>query len=251
MARPKKEVAEATANAMAEVPEHLKQYGDAGNENVGKDDIVIPRLSIVQALSPEADADDAKYIDGAKQGDLFNSLTREIFSEIRLCNIYYEMQYIIWKDRDSGGGFRGMTTNKQEAETMLAALDDSDQCEIQETGVHYCIVVDDKGEPITMNGNPIEIAIPMKSTQLKISRDWNSLIRLKGGPRFAGTWVIKTKKEENDKGKFHNFSVSPGPFASAATAEGANKIYELIKGGKRTVDSSGEEGEDPAKEGKF
>ncbi len=218
------------------LPAHLRDFGNVGNENVTQSDIVIPRLGIIQATSPELDADDAKYIDGAKQGMFFNSLTREVFEEIRLCNIFYEMQYIIWRLRDFGGGFRGMGESMSEAVALLEALEDKDNCEIQDTANHYCIVVDDKGNLVLTGGQVYEIAVPMKSTGMKHSRNWNSLIRMKGGPRFAGTWLLKTAKEENDKGKYFNFSISPGPFTSAEAALNANKVYEAIKAGQRKID---------------
>ena len=65
----------------ASVPAYIKQQeGIArGSEDVGQEDLTIPRLELVQALSPCRDEDDAAYIDGAKEGLLYNNVSRKLY----------------------------------------------------------------------------------------------------------------------------------------------------------------------------
>lgn len=52
-----------------------------GLENVTNDDITIPRLAIVQAGSPQRKKKDEKYIEGAEEGNIFNTVTNQLFSD--------------------------------------------------------------------------------------------------------------------------------------------------------------------------
>ena len=45
----------------------------AGLENVTQDDLVIPRLKLVQALSPQAQKHDGAFIEGISVGDIFTT----------------------------------------------------------------------------------------------------------------------------------------------------------------------------------
>ena len=52
---------------------------DQGFENVTQDDTSLPYVRILGQLSPQVTDGDAKYIDGAKPGMIFNNVTNEIF----------------------------------------------------------------------------------------------------------------------------------------------------------------------------
>ena len=62
MAASKKAVAEKKDQA----PAHIRQGEGRGNENVGTEDIQIPRISVLQALSPQIKKSDPSYIEGAE-----------------------------------------------------------------------------------------------------------------------------------------------------------------------------------------
>ena len=74
-------------------PAHIKTEGNRGSENVGTDDLVIPRLEIVQALSPAVKKGDPGYIKGAELGDLTNSVTRKNYGEsVLVIPVHYTKQ---------------------------------------------------------------------------------------------------------------------------------------------------------------
>ena len=62
-----------------QLPAHLAQDAGLGNENVGTDDLAIPRLDLIQQLSPQIDKSSPKYIEGAETGHIFNTLTGEVY----------------------------------------------------------------------------------------------------------------------------------------------------------------------------
>jgi hypothetical protein len=56
----------------------LKNAGK-GLQNVTNDDITIPRLAIVQSGSPQRKKKDEKYIEGAEEGMIFNTVTNTVY----------------------------------------------------------------------------------------------------------------------------------------------------------------------------
>ena len=225
--------APAGLNNPADMPEYLKKGTGAGNENVKAEDLVIPRLQIIQPNSPELDADDSKFIPDCKQGQMFNSLTRELFESITVCDVFFRKEWAVFVKRTAGGGYRGAFPTQADAVASMADSDKPQDLEIVETALHFALVIDAAGKAVA------EIVIPMTSTKLKVSRNLNSMIRMRGGDRFAGTYTITTKKEKNDKGTFFNFNVSPSSWVTEEVYARAQATYESIQAGIKDVDRSG------------
>ena len=75
-----------------------------GLENITNDDITIPRLAIVQAGSPQRKKKDEKYIEGAEEGNIFNTVTNQLYSDsITVIPCGYRKSYVEWVPRESGG----------------------------------------------------------------------------------------------------------------------------------------------------
>ena len=72
-----------------EIPDFMKQ-GNRGAENVGTDDMIIPRIELIQALSPVRKKSDPAYIEGAEEGMLYNNVTRTLYgTEVTVVPVYY------------------------------------------------------------------------------------------------------------------------------------------------------------------
>src|SRR5688572_12124300 len=101
--------AKAVATQNANLPAYIKQNQQArGSENVDMGDVAIPRIEIVQMLSPCLKKNDAAYIEGAEAGMLYNSVTRELYGhKVDVIPVYFKKQWLVWKDRKAGGGFGG------------------------------------------------------------------------------------------------------------------------------------------------
>ncbi|MCI0559216.1 MAG: hypothetical protein MN733_12035, partial [Nitrososphaera sp.] len=85
-------------------------YGNvlgAGLEGIGSNDVAIPYLSIIQALSPQYKKGPHR-IEGAEEGDIYNSLTKHLVrGNIGLTVIpcVYQKRFVEWVPRSIGGGF--------------------------------------------------------------------------------------------------------------------------------------------------
>ena len=215
--------------------------GNKGNEEVTFDDLTIPRLDVIQDLSPQHKKNKPEYIEGAEPGLLFNTVTSALYgSEVMFVPVYYRKEWVIWKDIKAGGGFRGAHATKALALEALQELDDADQCDIQDTGQHFGLIVHsaDRIE---------EVVISMSKSKMKVSRQLNSMIKIRGGDRFSSAYSIKAIEDQNAAGQdYWNLSVKPLGFVSEEIFAIGEKLYEQVKLGTKDVDRDKElkEGED-------
>lgn len=178
----------------------------------------IPFVRVLQALSPQLNKKKPEYIEGASQGDLFNTVTAQHWGGdegIVVIPCFQTTKYLEFVPRDLGGGFKGeipstspslQQTTRQGSKEILPNGN-----ELVKSDQHFCLVV----EP---DGTFQPAVIDMKSTQLKVSRRWKTQIAMqkikntKSGamitpPVFATMWKLTTTEESNDQGSWNNYLV--------------------------------------------
>ena len=178
----------------------------------------IPFIRILQAMSPQLKKREAEYIEGAEQGDMFNTVTGDKFKGedgMIVLPCYQTVKYLEFVPRDLGGGFQGeisptdpvlQQTTRQGSKEILP-----NGHELVKSDQHFCLVIDADG--ITQ-----PVVIDMKSTQLKVSRRWKTKIAMqkvkhpKTGalvlpPLFATQWKFSTVEESNDQGSWFNYTI--------------------------------------------
>lgn len=234
----KKEVAVDTQSTELALPDFLQsaQGGDRGREEVQSNDLIIPRLEIIQSLSPARDKKDPNYIVGAEEALIYNNVTRELLGEsVNVIPVFYHKEYNIWKDRKAGGGFKGSYKTQVEAERALALLPDAANCEVLDTPTFFCLLVAD-------DGSLSEVVISMTRSKAKVSRKWNSLIRLANLDSFAKVYTLSTIQDTNNAGEsYYNWSVAPKGYVTQAQYKSASELYEIIKAGGATADRGGDD----------
>jgi hypothetical protein len=146
-----------------------------GLENIDKSDLALPFLKLLQSGSDETKKRHAKYVEGAEAGMFYNTVTKKLYSGekgINVIPVFYKMTYPEWAPferkegrpihNDRGPGIMSQTTQNDKNKDML-----TNGNEIIKTANHFVIILGDRPEKALMT---------MKSTQLKVSRSWNSLI---------------------------------------------------------------------------
>jgi hypothetical protein len=215
------------------MPAHIQADSNRGNENVTAADLVMPRLELVQALSPAVKPNDAGYIEGAKMGMLNNSVTRKLYGkEVYVVPVHYTMQYLVWKKFSEGGGFYGAFNSIEEANARAEAEGGkANHIEVVDTPVHMILIMN------TAAGTLEEAMLPLSRTKAKVSRQWNSQIKLIGGDRFSRVFKIASKMEKNKKGQeYANFTVEDIGFTPKTVYAAAEELYNKVKSGAvRTV----------------
>jgi hypothetical protein len=210
-----------------EIPDFMKQ-GNRGAENVGTDDMIIPRIELIQALSPVRKKSDPAYIEGAEEGMLYNNVTRALYgTEVTVVPVYYTKQFLVWKDRKAGGGgsngFRGAFATKELADRAIAELAE-EALEVSDTAQHFVLV---------RNGDDWqEAVISMAKSKIKVSKRWNSLMRLTNTDSFSRAYKLSATTETNARNEsYFNFNVAALGFVNKDLYERAEKLYETIRSG--------------------
>ena len=185
---------------------------------IGQEDLALPFLKILGQLSPEVNKRDGKYVEGAEPGMIYNSVSGELYDGVKGIDVipcFYKLEYIEWKDRGEGPG-APVAIYDSSSDIMSKTKPDANYKDrlpngnyIEKTASHFVIVSGD---------SPSTALISMKSTQLKTSRTWNSMIqqiKLKGKDgklftpaAFSHQYHLKTVPQSNDKGTWFGWSVS-------------------------------------------
>ena len=212
-----------------------------GLGNISQDDLALPFLKILGQLSPEVNKRDGKYVKGAEPGMIFNSVTGDLYDGakgIQVVPCHYKLEYIEWRDRGEGSG-APVAIHSSASDIMTKTTRDASFKDrlpngnyIERTASHFVVV----------NGTtPSTALIAMKSTQLKISRKWNSMmagIRLKGKnglftpASFSHIYQLKTIQQSNDKGTWFGWEVSKiGPVQDTTLYQQAKTFTENVSKG--------------------
>jgi hypothetical protein len=210
-----------------ERPSFIPKGDVTGTEGITKEDITLPRLALAQSLSPELDdSKQGSYIEGLRLGDMFNTLTREVYGKgpLTICVLRAARpRYVEFIPRELGGGIKDPNVPPNDARTQWGPSGE------RPTATKFYDFV---CSLLPMNlGNPMEriIAVSMKSTQLKIARQWNGLIKMRNAPVFAGNYFITCVDESNAKGKYKNYSVRNAGFVNDETEYKLRKgLYEAL-----------------------
>ena len=211
----------------------------------------IPFIRIIQALSPQVNKKDPAFIDGADQGDAFNTVTSEFWTGeegLLVIPCYQETKFLEFVPRESGGGFMGelepnnpdiQNTERKGAKEILPNGN-----ELVKSDQHYCLVVGDSGmvQPAIVD---------MKSSQLKVSRRWKTQIAMQKirHPKtdalltpavYATMWRLNTLQESNDQGTWYNWSVTKHGLVQTKEILSEAKLFreQVMKGAVKAVDET-------------
>jgi hypothetical protein len=212
-----------------------------GVGNLTQEDLALPFLKILGQLSPEVNKRDGKYVQGAEPGMIYNSVTGELFDGVKGVEVipcHYKLEYIEWQDRGEGSG-APVAIHPSSSDIMSKTTRDASYKDrlpngnyIEKTASHFVIV---------NSNSPSTALIAMKSTQLKISRKWNSMmasVKMKGKngmftpASFSHTYKLRTTQMSNDKGTWFGWEVSKiGPVQDAGLYQQAKNFSENISKG--------------------
>ena len=211
-----------------QMPEWM-QKGNQGSETVTSKDMVLPRVDVLQALSPQIKKSDPNYIDGAEQGQIFNTVTGEIYGgEVTFIPVIFRKEWTLWRLRSAGGGFVGAFPTEADANAALSQTQNPPDFEVVESHQHFCMLLTDHG--------PEEAVFSMTKSKLKVSRALNTLAQIAGVDRFGKAYRMVAVEASGDKGDYWTFKVHPAGFVSKELYERGQNLCDMIKAGAADVD---------------
>jgi hypothetical protein len=238
----KTDVAVKKENAVA-LTSMFEEDALSGFEGMNQDDFALPFLRLLTNTSPEVGE-----VDGAMPGMIYNTVTGDLYDGkkgIEVIPVAYVRQYIEWAPRGSGSGAPVAmypATSDVLSRTHREPGDNKDYLDngnyIENTANHYVMVVNSEG-------TPEPALITMKSTQLKKSRKWNSMMQSvkvagKNGlftpPMYSQMYRLSTVPESNDKGKWFGWEVERiGPVEDAGIYQAAKDFANSVNAGEVKV----------------
>jgi hypothetical protein len=220
-----------------DVSDMFEMDAGSGLQDMGQEDLALPFLKVLSGNDPILDEDDS-----LRKGDIYNTVTGNSYKGsdgIQVIPCAYQRRFIEWMKRGEGSGapLNIYLPDQERPKTERSPEDnkdyvvDGDGEYIEETHQHFVIVLNEDGSAETA-------LIAMKSTQLKKSRKWNSMMQSvqmtgKNGPfnppRYSHIYHIKTVKEENSKGSWHGWEMSRvGPIKDVGIYKRAKEFHDSI-----------------------
>ena len=218
-----------------------------GAQNISQEDLALPFLKILGQLSPEVNKRDGKYVEGAEPGKIINTVTNELFDSIDVIPCHYKRQYIEWQDRGTSSG-APVAIHEADSDIVSTTTRDKGYKDrlpngnyLENTANHFVLLC---------GKNPQTALLSMKSTQLKVSRKWNSMmmgIKMQGKnglftpPTYSHIYNLKTVQMSNDKGTWFGWDVSKKGPVEKEDLYGMAKNFALSVGKGETQPKYGTE----------
>ena len=190
-----------------------------GFENMTQEDLALPFLRILGQLSPQVTEGDAKYIANAKPGMIYNTVTSELYDGkkgIKVIPCYYKKDFPEWSDRGDGPG-APVAVHLPNSPVIQTGKRDGSKIRLpngnylEETASYYVMAE-------TKTGGFTPALITMKSTQLNVSKKWNSMMKTiqipngDGGfaipPMHGVVYNLSSVLQKNDKGSWYGWVVN-------------------------------------------
>lgn len=200
------------------VPYDYGQDAGSGFEGQTQEDLSIPFLTVLQALSPQVVDNQPE---GARAGMLFNTVTQELHDGkegLLFVPCMTQHVFVEWIPRKKGGGFVGVhdlaspvVARAREKSTEFGKFwtyDEAGNEDNQLVETFYVFGVMTGTDPANATElSPVILAFT--STKIKVYKGWSTLVnkRKDRAPLFAFLVHLGSVSQENASGKFFNFSL--------------------------------------------
>tara|TARA_R110002020_G_scaffold415137_1_gene624563 strand:+ start:257 stop:1060 length:804 start_codon:yes stop_codon:yes gene_type:complete len=206
-----------------------------GFEEMGSDDLQLPRLKLLQAMSPELENDEA-----LRAGHVYNSVTGDWWpgdQGVKVIPCLYHKTYVEWAPEGTGAkgpihvhDSKDVMSKTVRADDNRFYLNDNSGNYIEETANYFVLIL---GE----GGGSSQAVISMKSSQLTPSRNWNSKmknIKVQNGkgvwftpPMWSHTYFLKTEKTKKGDKTWYKWKIETDAMvADAHLVTDASSFYK-------------------------
>lgn len=221
-------------------PTWIKEGDRRGTENIGTDDIKPPALKLAQSTSKETKrAEATKYIEGLREGEFFNTITKENYGEgpIQLVIINQlghrhvefdpvDKEIVIDFNVPDGDPRTEFTNEVKDGKTV--------RVKPRATKFYDYLVL------TIVEGRRVLMTMSLKSTQLKKAVELNTLLKGAKLPSFAFLFEISAVPEKKGNHNFYGWLFKPVGYVEEEVGRECETIYEQLKGRKIEVQDTGD-----------
>lgn len=236
-----KEVAGAVA-----LPDFMKEHSHLGTEALGAGDVEIPRIKLMQALSPELEE-----FNDLKQGDFFHTLAEQnLGKELRVTPIYVDSRFILWRPRESGGGILARADDgkhwspadtdfqvklKGGAEVRWRTAKTVEESGLAEWGSSN--PSDPNSPPAATKMYNLVVTLPdipdlppavvtLQRASISVARRFIGKLKISRAPSFGLVFTMSSFKDKNDAGQdFYNYQFRAAGMVEDKTVYEQNYEY--------------------------
>jgi hypothetical protein len=229
----KKDELQRQSGGAIDMPDFLKTEGREGLEHVTQQDIAIPRIALAQGLSPQITHGKAEFIEGLSVGQMFNTITNQIYGRGPLDFTIIQAfppRWVEFIPRDEGGGVRDPNVPAGDPRTEFG---ESGEPPIATKFYDFLIAL------LPLAENPIEsvVALSFKSAMLKIGKQLNMLMVTRNKPPYAGVYTLSSVMTQNAKGTFAIYQVkNNGWVGDAGLYQALKNLHDSFQSLNVTID---------------
>lgn len=241
-AKPNEGLAKTGSQALAPAPDYLKK-GKRGFEDTVASDVMIPRLALAQALSPQVTEGDPRKIKDLVAGDLFNSVTQQCYGKEVRVQLLRKMplRAVEFRSIDDGGGIIDpnvpLNDDRLKWGTTGVKKDDKPKATLFRDFLAVIIAED---------GSRELIALSFKSSGIKAAKELWGLAMGRNRDVYAGVYRISTGMKLEPK-PHYIYKVENDGWVSENDAKlGAemSEAVEAIKADRIDADGADDEADD-------
>lgn len=230
-------------------------------QDFAPEDLITPRLKVLQSGSPEVKKSNPKFVEMAAEGELFNTATKEVYSGAKgvvVIPCLFNTEWVEWIPQDAGGGmvkkwgydetFKTAGYKEEKGKWVKKDSEGNNIREIVNTANYYVLLLNIE----TKTANPA--IITLGGTDFKKRRGWNTHIAMTEIPKPDGTFIsgskipfwnmyhITTVPESNDTNSWFGFKIDKYKPISVlpnfkAIWEQATEFRRMVAEGKvKTID---------------
>ncbi len=245
--------------AKTQLPAFMQKHAGLGGLGVG--DVEMPRLKLLQAPSPEL-----TEFNNTKQGEFWHSLIDErLGSTVRICPIYIDRRFILWRPREAGGGILARADDGKHwtpADTEFAVkLKSGHEVKWQTARTVRASGLDKRGSYDPSDPNSPPAATPMYSivcsfpdrqdlplavvilqrAAIKVATKLIGKLKVLRAPSFGAIFEMASFKDTSPSGEFYNYAFElVGPVEDRAFYEKNFAQYRFfIEQGLKVKDLEG------------
>lgn len=223
-----------------------------------QDQMTIPRLVILQDLSPQV-KNNSPY--GARPGMILNTVTGELMTSLTFIPAFYNLRFIAWKLRKNGGGlvnpdvdeailteangFERVNPGKWLGKMKPAENEDPVTVEVMMTGEWA-------GIHLREDGSMVPVATSWAGSKAKVVRAINTAVditEIKVGDQFIKPPAyyhrirLSVASETGAEGDYWNYSATPIGLdleAHSRSRDRAKELMQAIRAGSAVIDEVSE-----------
>lgn len=218
------------------IPDFMRGYTSHGTENLDSGDYEIPRIKLIQALSPEKE-----LFEGVHEGHFWHSIAQKsLGNKLEIVPVYIDKRAILWNPQESGGGILARSDdlvnwspiqgnvrvkiNKGTKEVTWSWEKDVKASRLLEWGSYD---PDDSRSPpaATLMHNIIVLlpeypelgpsVITTKSASLVASKAFFSKLKMLRTPIYGAKFIMGVKSDKRPKGSFKNYTFTGNGYVTS------------------------------------